>query len=1489
MIENLFTFVRTLGNQRIEGRKFFTTQIGVLGTLSDGTGTVGTAGKVLSSTGSGVEWITLGGGTSNVADLDDLTDVVITTASSDQLLRFNGTSWVNWTPNFLTAYGSLNDLSDVTLTTPVNGARLIYSSSTSQWVDASPLGVNKIYYGTASGDSATTNVTTNGTRLSVGTFAMPTNLNVGQVDITTGIIGEGSIHIGGVEDEEVYLLVSRNKIQVGSQVVTFGEGDGAGEGGEGESTTTFTPSTLNIQPIGGQTVFGGLVTATGFKTPAGNNKQILLANGNVTSTNSATSGQILRWIESGGIGQWLADDENQNVPTLDEVTDAGDTTTNGITAGSFTTTGAISGGNITGTKVTTPTVEFNGAISTNSVEQVDQGDPNPNVFYAKWNGDVKFTVNGDGYAVAQTGYKVVGATGGFLKANGTIDTNTYLTSYTETQTLDAVTDLGDTTTNAITVGGLTSTSVTTPLIESGGLLIIDADTSGGLQPDPGDPAVPVLSFDWQGSTQGYIDTDGKITFNGFKTPSGTSSGFLKADGSIDTSTYLTSYTETQTLDAVTDLGSTTTNSIAVGNLSTSGVVNAAAVTTPLIERDGALTNNSEQEVEDGEPNPNLLYVSWVGNNKFVINADGYAIATTGYKVVGGTESGFLKANGTVDTNTYLTSYTETQTLDAVTDLGNTTTNTIDVGGITTPYVQFEEVEEAHGIARSINWSEDHNSLEVFYADEKHFDVGQDQMWYVKNGDEDTLLKGTVVMAIGAVGNSGKMVVAPLVADGTVSGRYAIGILMDDLRSGDFGFVMTQGKLRGIDTGEFTEGDTLYPDPETPGALVNVEPASPALKLPIAFVVSSHSNGAIAVRMTQGLDLHEVHDVQITDGANGQILRLETGVWTNWTPSYIEAETDPVFTASPAGSITTTNVSNWDSAYGWGDHASAGYLTSYENNYISDVRISESTLEFTGQGNAFNTGVDLSELPFAPVTHNHVIAEITGLETALAGKQPVGNYITTETDPTVPAHVKAITEDEIVNWNKAYDWGNHADAGYLTSFTETDPTVPAHVKSITATNISNWNTAYGWGNNYISDVRLTESVLSFTGSGAGFTGDIDLSTLPFAASSHTHTIADVTGLQTALDGKVPTTRTLTINGTALDLSADRSWTISSADGYISDVRLSESSLSFSGEGSAFTGDVDLSTLPFASSSHNHDDRYYTETESDSRFLNVSGDTITGKIALNDSAYFTGAPSHGFRWNSSNDAFNNVIMYDNGNMYVRGNVGIGTTAPQAPLHVIAASTNDNALIQEWSYTSEDTDRYSLMLKQTVTSGVVRYNFSMVNNGTAYNDVLVLDRGNVGIGTTTPATKLDVSGVITATGGNSTNWNTAYGWGNHVTAGYFKLEGTEPITIQAETVTFTGSIVVEGTITESSSIRFKENITPIDPALDKVNQLEAVSYNKIGVDDREIGLIAEDVSELFPEVVTYNEEGQPQGIQYQRLSVILLKAVQELTERVNKLENK
>ena len=110
-MENLSTFVRTLGNQFIKGRKVFVDAIKIEGTLIDGTSTVGTSGQVLSTTETGVQWITVG--SSDVGELNDLTDVIINDASTGQLLRFDGESWVNWTHDFLTTSATLSSLADV--------------------------------------------------------------------------------------------------------------------------------------------------------------------------------------------------------------------------------------------------------------------------------------------------------------------------------------------------------------------------------------------------------------------------------------------------------------------------------------------------------------------------------------------------------------------------------------------------------------------------------------------------------------------------------------------------------------------------------------------------------------------------------------------------------------------------------------------------------------------------------------------------------------------------------------------------------------------------------------------------------------------------------------------------------------------------------------------------------------------------------------------------------------------------------------------------------------------------------------------------------------------------------------------------------------------------------------------------------------------------------------------------------------------------------
>ena len=131
---------------------------------------------------------------------------------------------------------------------------------------------------------------------------------------------------------------------------------------------------------------------------------------------------------------------------------------------------------------------------------------------------------------------------------------------------------------------------------------------------------------------------------------------------------------------------------------------------------------------------------------------------------------------------------------------------------------------------------------------------------------------------------------------------------------------------------------------------------------------------------------------------------------------------------------------------------------------------------------------------------------------------------------------------------------------------------------------------------------------------------------------------------------------------------------------------------------------------------------------------------------------------------------------------------------------------------------------------------------------------------------------------------NWNTAYSWGDH-SGQYLPINGGTV----GGAVTINGPLVVNGTITENSSLRVKENIITSEGHLEKVNKLRPVKYNKIDSDKTEIGLIAEEVEEVYPEFIQYDENGDPIGIHYSRLTASLIGAVKELTKEVEELKSK
>ena len=96
-------------------------------------------------------------------------------------------------------------------------------------------------------------------------------------------------------------------------------------------------------------------------------------------------------------------------------------------------------------------------------------------------------------------------------------------------------------------------------------------------------------------------------------------------------------------------------------------------------------------------------------------------------------------------------------------------------------------------------------------------------------------------------------------------------------------------------------------------------------------------------------------------------------------------------------------------------------------------------------------------------------------------------------------------------------------------------------------------------------------------------------------------------------------------------------------------------------------------------------------------------------------------------------------------------------------------------------------------------------------------------------------------------------------------------------------------------SSDIRFKENIQPIQNALEKINQIGGYEFdwkeeNKIehGYEGHDLGVIAQEIEAIAPELVQTRENGY-KAVKYDKLVSVLIQAIKELSQKINDLENK
>ena len=112
------------------------------------------------------------------------------------------------------------------------------------------------------------------------------------------------------------------------------------------------------------------------------------------------------------------------------------------------------------------------------------------------------------------------------------------------------------------------------------------------------------------------------------------------------------------------------------------------------------------------------------------------------------------------------------------------------------------------------------------------------------------------------------------------------------------------------------------------------------------------------------------------------------------------------------------------------------------------------------------------------------------------------------------------------------------------------------------------------------------------------------------------------------------------------------------------------------------------------------------------------------------------------------------------------------------------------------------------------------------------------------------------------------------------YFRnVAGTARLTLDTS-----GNATLAGVFTENSSLRYKKDIETIKYGLDKVLQMRGVTYVRKDSEVKEIGVIAEEMNEILPDIVLKNEEGQVDSVSYGRLSAVFIEAIKELKQEIN-----
>jgi hypothetical protein len=176
---------------------------------------------------------------------------------------------------------------------------------------------------------------------------------------------------------------------------------------------------------------------------------------------------------------------------------------------------------------------------------------------------------------------------------------------------------------------------------------------------------------------------------------------------------------------------------------------------------------------------------------------------------------------------------------------------------------------------TIFWDVDDNTIAVV-LNGYVMKVGEDVFYAVKNQTGSTITKGTACGFAGTVGSSGRLLTKPYLANGVESSTFFMGVAAEEILDGEDGKVLWFGRIRGLNTNAFDEGDILYVSTSSAGGFQTTIPQAPNNIIQVAAVINkSTTQGVIFVRPTIGSNINKDEGVKIDTPLNNDVLKYNS--------------------------------------------------------------------------------------------------------------------------------------------------------------------------------------------------------------------------------------------------------------------------------------------------------------------------------------------------------------------------------------------------------------------------------------------------------------------------------------------------------------------------------------------------------------------------------------------------------------------------------------